>query len=429
MMNHMDTNKPENDRSVDDVEGNPSRDAAASPPDGPYGAHQSWSARNPIAGPVPSTGPAAHPVGFTPPPPLSPPPSPPGPVGYPPTALMPPRDAVAAPRRGRALWAIVAAVALALGSGSVGGVVGYTMASSESTGSPSQMVADGATLADVAEQVQPSVVSIVAGEAGGSGVVFDDDGHIITNSHVVTAARGEVEVTFSDGTSAPAQIVGTDEAGDIAVLKVDGNLDLTPIPIGDSDALSVGDTVLALGSPLGLEGSVTSGIVSALDRTITDGGTTLNGLIQTDASINQGNSGGALVDGNGELVGINTAIATTDQSGGSIGLGFAIPSTAVVSSVEDIIANGDVERAFLGVSMNDSPGEGAVVTQVQPGSPADTAGLERDDVITAVDKQPVATGAEVAAAIQQHKPGAEVTITYKRDGRGENDVSVTLATA
>ena len=263
MMNHMDTNKPENDRSVDDVEGNPSRDAAASPPDGPYGAHQSWSARNPIAGPVPSTGPAAHPVGFTPPPPLSPPPSPPGPVGYPPTALMPPRDAVAAPRRGRALWAIVAAVALALGSGSVGGVVGYTMASSESTGSPSQMVADGATLADVAEQVQPSVVSIVAGEAGGSGVVFDDDGHIITNSHVVTAARGEVEVTFSDGTSAPAQIVGTDEAGDIAVLKVDGNLDLTPIPIGDSDALSVGDTVLALGSPLGLEGSVTSGIVSA----------------------------------------------------------------------------------------------------------------------------------------------------------------------
>lgn len=324
--------------------------------------------------------------------------------------------------------AVAAAVALALGAGGVGGVVGYTLADADApAGSPSQLVADGATLSDVAEAVRPSVVSIDTGQAGGSGVVYDDAGHIITNSHVVASARDGVDVTFADGTTAKAGVVGTDDAGDIAVLKVDDDVDLSPIPIGDSTGLSVGDTVLALGSPLGLEGSVTSGIVSALDRSISDGSSTLNGLIQTDASINQGNSGGALVNGRGELVGINTAIATTDSNGGSIGLGFAIPSATAVSAVDQIIDGGSVERAFLGVSMTDSPGDGAVVAEVEEGSPADSAGLESGDVITAIDDEPVTTAAELADAVQAREPGEKVTITYQRDG-GEQETSATLAT-
>ena len=325
--------------------------------------------------------------------------------------------------------AVAAAVALALGAGGVGGAVGYGLADSESgIGSPSQPVADGATLSDVAAQVQPSVVSIDTGQAGGSGVVYDDAGHIITNSHVVASARDTVEVTFSDGTTAPARLVGTDEAGDIAVLKVDEDVDFTPIAVGDSTGLEVGDTVLALGSPLGLEGSVTSGIVSALDRSISDGRSTLNGLIQTDASINHGNSGGALVNGRGELVGINTAIATTDENGGSIGLGFAIPSADAISSVDQIIDGGAVERAFLGVGMTDSPGEGAVITQVEPGSPAQEVGLQTGDVIVAIDDEPVATAADVVETVQSGRPGQDMTITYHRGG-GEQQVTVTLDAA
>jgi len=332
-------------------------------------------------------------------------------------------------RGGRIAVAVAAAVALALGAGGIGGFVGYALAESQATTeSPSEMVSDGATLSDVAAVVQPSVVSISAGRATGSGVVYDEEGHIITNSHVVSSAQGDIEVKFSDGTSAKASLVGMDQRGDLAVLKVDGVSNLTPIAIGDSNGLSVGDTVLALGSPLGLDGSVTSGIVSALDRAISDGSSSLQGLIQTDAAINRGNSGGALVNGRGELIGINTAIATTDSSGGSIGVGFAIPSATATTTADQLIEGGSVERAFLGVSMSEltGGGTGAVVTDVQAGSPASDAGLKTGDVITAIDGSPVSTPAEVAAAVQERKPGDTVTITYTRDAQGESEATATL---
>src|SRR5690606_17305054 len=200
-------------------------------------------------------------------------------------------------------------------------VTGFALAGGNDSGSssPSELISDGNTISDIAKEVQPSVVSIATENAGGSGVVYDDSGHIITNNHVAETARGgKLEVSFADGSTAQAEVVGTDPAGDLAVIKVDKTDNLTPIKMGDSDGLDVGDTVLAIGSPLGLDGSVTSGIVSAKDRTVQAGGgeqggrqTTLTGLIQTDAAINPGNSGGALVNGNGELIGINTVIATT----------------------------------------------------------------------------------------------------------------------
>ncbi|MFD0555809.1 S1C family serine protease [Stackebrandtia endophytica] len=353
----------------------------------------------------------------------------PGPVFGPGTT--PPVGApgpVAGRRGGRIAVAVAVAVALALGAGGVGGFVGYSLAESQvTTDSPSALVSDSATLSDVAAAVQPSVVSIGAGQSTGSGVVYDDQGHIITNSHVVASAQGDIEVRFSDGSSSKATLVGMDERGDIAVLKVEDTSNLTPIAVGDSNGLSVGDTVLALGSPLGLDGSVTSGIVSAMDRAISDGSSSLQGLIQTDAAINRGNSGGALVNGRGELIGINTAIATTDSSGGSIGVGFAIPSATATSTADQLIAGGSVERAFLGVSMSAGGGTGAVVTDVQSDSPAADAGLRTGDIITAIDGQPVATPAEVAAAVQARKPGDTVTITYVRDGMSESEATATLS--
>lgn len=319
--------------------------------------------------PPPVTGPSTHPLaaqapvwarpqqptypqptGYT-----GPPPSP----GYytgPPTSPFPaPAATVPAWRKPLAIGAM--AIALILGSASVGGVAGYLAADGTGTASassPSTAVADGATIADVAAKVQPSVVVISTEQAEGSGVVLDTAGNILTNNHVVsTATNGKVQVKFADGTTATARVVGTSPDNDIAVINVGASDELSPISWGDAEGLRVGDTVLALGSPLGLEGSVSAGIVSALDRSISVGSenqnpfgrgsesaTTLSGLIQTDAAINSGNSGGALVNGRGELVGINTAIATDGSGSGSIGVGFAIPSNTAKQIAEQLIAQG-----------------------------------------------------------------------------------------
>ncbi|MGH8791932.1 MAG: S1C family serine protease, partial [Stackebrandtia sp.] len=304
--------------------------------------------------------------------------------------------------------------------------------------SPSQLVGDGATLSDVAAAVQPSVVSINTGNGEGSGVVYDDEGHIITNNHVAaTAAGGKMEVAFPDGSTAEATLVGADPAGDLAVIKVEGVDDLTPVTFGDSESLTVGDQVLALGSPLGLDGSVSAGIVSALDRSIEAGDSgggdvsALSGMIQTDAAINQGNSGGALVNGRGELIGINTAIATADGSAGSVGVGFAIPSSTVADTVEQLLEDGSVENAYLGVGVADSTDEaaGAVVTRVEEGSPAEEAGLKRGDVIVSVDGEPISAASDVVAAVQGLEPGAEVEVTYLRDSDEEETADVTLGSA
>ena len=399
------------------------------PPQGPAMGERP----GPYAAPDPRTHPQTGQIPMVQPPMGGPPPA------NPPTQQYPPQ---AKPMSGgaKAVLALAMAAILALGAGLVGGLVGYSLAGSSGSAqsSPSQLTSDS-TLTEVAAAVQPSVVSVSAGEAEGSGVVYNDDGYIITNNHVVAGAQnGRIEVAFANGDSATADVVGTDPAGDLAVLKVKGVSGLQPIEFGDSDGLAVGDTVLALGSPLGLDGSVSSGIVSALDRTIQAGGeqgqggsetATLNGLIQTDAAINPGNSGGALVNGNGELIGINTAIATTGDSQGSVGVGFAIPSSTVEPTVKELIENGGVERGFLGVSVTDAVGgesQGAIVTTVQKGSPADKAGIGRGDIITSIDGNEVSSASDVVSAVQSAKPGSKVQVEFVSDSGDKESVDVTL---
>ncbi|SDL58477.1 putative serine protease PepD [Glycomyces sambucus] len=346
--------------------------------------------------------------------------------------------AVAPPRpRGRGRL-VAGALALALIAGGAGGVGGWFLADRDGgttvVESVSMNAGEGLTYTDIVNKVSPSVVTIVTDAAEGSGVVYSDDGYIVTNNHVVDGAQS-VEVRFSDGTTTDAEIIATDSTQDLAVIQVSGVDDLSPVAFGDSDSIQVGDAAVAIGSPLGLEGTVTTGIVSALDRSMTVAGeespgfqqqssSTLTGLIQTDAAINSGNSGGALVNGNGELIGINTAIATTDS--GSIGLGFAIPSNTVQSVVEQLIEGGSVEQGYLGVSVADTDGNGAMVLSVEAGSPAEAAGLQEGDIITAVDQNPVTSASEVVAAVQGTASGTEVAITYTRDGK-EESTSATLS--
>ncbi|MGW0451454.1 S1C family serine protease [Streptosporangium sandarakinum] len=315
------------------------------------------------------------------------------------------------------------------------------------------------TVADVAAAVQPSVVSIQVKAAGGSGegsgVVLTADGMILTNNHVVEAGGqgGEVTVKFSDGKTATARIVGTDPATDLAVIKANDVSGLTAASLGDSDKLKVGDSVLAVGSPLGLSGSVTAGIVSALDRTVTVGGqqqqpqlppgwgggwgggqqqraesgpTTIGHAIQTDAAINPGNSGGALVDTRGQLVGINSAIATNGGDG-NIGVGFAIPINTAKQVADQLIKSGKVSHAFLGVNLAQATGDttGALVAQVTADSPAQKAGIKQGDVITKIGGTAVDGPDTVVGAVRGLKPGQEVSLTYLRDGREQN-VRVTL---
>ena len=282
--------------------------------------------------------------------------------------------------------------------------------------------------AEVAAAVSPGVVSIAVlgqqGQGSGSGVVWDAEGHIVTNAHVVAGAE-LVEVTLADGRTYAGDVVGTDPASDLAVVRLQTVPDdLTPVRVGTTSDLAVGDPVMAIGNPLGLSGTVTTGIVSALDRPVTTRaagappGTQVDPVvtnaIQTSAAINPGNSGGALVNAAGELIGINTAIATLSQGpsgqGGSIGIGFAIPAEAVQRVADQLITTGRASHAFLGVGLSDGRAEvdgavlsGAQVERVEPGSPADEAELRhratvpqdfRPDVdrMRAVDDEAVASG-------------------------------------
>jgi len=296
------------------------------------------------------------------------------------------------------------------------------------------------SVADIAENVSPAVVSIEVrvGEAGatGSGVVVEgDDGYIVTNNHVVSGADGvdgaEIRAVFSDGTGSAARIVGRDPASDIAVLKVE-RPGLVTASLGDSDAVVVGDPVVAIGSPLGLAGTVTSGIVSALHRPVrlSGEGSDTNAVIsavQTDAPINPGNSGGALVDASGAVIGINTAIASTG-AGGSIGLGFAIPINTVRDIAEQLISNGSAVHASLGVntrSVTDGTRDGALVLNVEPNSAAASAGIRERDVVIAVDGEPVGSSEELVVAVDAHEPGDTVTVEVVRSG-SSTEVTATL---
>ena len=311
-------------------------------------------------------------------------------------------------------------------------------------------------LSQAAAAVLPSVVSI-SFEAGqlagsGSGIVISSDGQILTNNHVVAAAAdgGELTVTFSDGSTADAEILGRDPATDLAVIQAQDVSGLTVATLGSSADLHVGDTVLAIGSPLGLDGSVSAGIVSALNRSITLQGesspqeqspfggqapssgtdTAVISAIQTDAAINPGNSGGALINGDGEVVGINTAIASLAQGatseGGNIGVGFAIPIDAARDIAQQLIDDGTVSHAYLGVSIADpDDGVGALVGTVEDGQPAAAAGLQEGDLITRLGDTEVTDAASLTAAVRSQSPGDTVQVTFTRDG-SEQTVDVTL---
>jgi len=289
----------------------------------------------------------------------------------------------------------------------------------------------------VAQKVLPSVVKIdVVGqqEAGsGSGIVLTADGTILTNNHVVAVAGngGKITVDFNDGTSAPATILGTDPLTDTAVIKAQGVSGLTPATIGRSSTLQVGQAVVAIGSPFGLDSTVTSGIVSALNRPVNvgsdgQGNSTTYPAIQTDAAINPGNSGGPLVDMNGAVVGITSSIRTAasssafgqTQQGGSIGLGFAIPIDEVMPIVDQMAAGETPTHARLGIQVGnpDQGTEGAVVRQVSSGSSAAEGGLRTGDLITKVDDHLIADADSLVATIRSYRPGDTVKVTWSRGG-------------
>ncbi|HEY4625057.1 MAG TPA: trypsin-like peptidase domain-containing protein, partial [Blastococcus sp.] len=296
----------------------------------------------------------------------------------------------------------------------------------------------------IAADVMPAVVSIEVrvGQAGatGSGVVIDgDNGYIVTNNHVVSGADGvagaEIRAVFFDGSGSAARIVGRDPASDIAVLKVE-KPGLVTASLGTSKDVVVGDPVVAIGSPLGLAGTVTSGIVSALERPVrlAGEGSDTNAVIdavQTDAPINPGNSGGALVDASGALIGINTAIASTGGAGGSIGLGFAIPVDTVRHIAEQLISTGSAVHASLGVntrSVTDGTRDGALVLNVEPGSAAARAGIREQDIVIAVEGEPVGSSEELVVTVDAHDPGDTITIEVVRGG-SSTEVEATLDAA
>ncbi|WP_246869052.1 trypsin-like peptidase domain-containing protein [Saccharopolyspora sp. ASAGF58] len=298
------------------------------------------------------------------------------------------------------------------------------------------------TVAAVAQRVVPAVVSIevrVGAQGGsGSGVVIDGNGYVVTNNHVISMAadtpNAQVSTVFHDGTRAPARIVGRDVKTDLAVIKVEVS-NPTVAQLGSSDGLAVGDEVIAIGSPLGLAGTVTTGIVSSVHRPmrLAGEGTDTNAVIdaiQTDAAINPGNSGGALVDGNGAVVGINSAIRTLGAggAGGSIGLGFAIPIDDVRRIAQELIRTGNVQHANLGVnakSVSDGLADGAQVQNVQDGSAAAAAGIAEGDVIIKIGERKVASADDLIVAVDRHPVGERVPVTVVRQGR-ELVLAVTL---
>lgn len=352
-------------------------------------------------------------------------------------------------RRPRARTGVVlAAVIAALVGGGVGVGGGYALlgagparpVGTSSPAAPNGAAARPGSVSAAAAAVIPSTVDIRVptsqGRAEGSGVILTGDGSVLTNNHVVAGATGAVTVTLADGSVHPATVVGAAPSYDLAVLKLAGVSGLTPAVLGRSAELRVGEQVVAIGSPQGLTGTVTAGILSALNRTVSvpggaGAGVVYNGL-QTDAPINQGNSGGPLVNLDGQVVGINSAIATGGgQSSGSIGLGFAIPVDQARRVAQEIINTGTARKPVLGVRGNSAAAagtRGAPIAQIQPGSPAEQAGLTAGEVITKVADARVETFADLVARIDSYVPGDTVTLTVT-GGAGSRTVRVTLAAA
>ncbi|HEY1014125.1 MAG TPA: trypsin-like peptidase domain-containing protein [Herpetosiphonaceae bacterium] len=359
---------------------------------------------------------------------------------------------------------VIALILAGLGGGLVGGVAGYQLASGgqaapaeptspgtpvaspeQPSTTPSEPVVSGSFSDEIVATVDktaPAVVTVVntitpAQRATGSGVIISEDGYLITNNHVVEG-QSRLQVIYADGSYHEAELVGTDEFADIAVLRVKD-----PVPavaaIGDSDALKPGETVIAIGSPLGeFQNSITVGVVSALNRTVEGSG--MEGLIQTDAAINHGNSGGPLINLKGEVVGINTLVVRGDASGGSLdvaqGLGFSVPSNIVREVSDALIANGQVERPYLGVEARSltpedalngvSADRGALILSVQEGA-AQRAGLQRGDIITKINEDEITPSMSLRRLLLKYQPNDTITLTVQRDGR-EQQVQVTLGT-
>ncbi|MFC0031380.1 trypsin-like peptidase domain-containing protein [Micromonospora chaiyaphumensis] len=345
-------------------------------------------------------------------------------------------------RAGKFIGAGALALALMLGSGVAGGALALAL---DGDGTVTRTysaapVLNSADLPKIAAAVQDSIVTIMTDSGEGSGVILSADGYVLTNNHVVASASGDtVKVVFADGKTAQAKIVGTDPKTDLGVVKASGVSNLKAAKFGDSDAMQVGDQVLALGSPLGLQGSVTAGILSARDRTIQageggqqqqspqQGASSISGLLQTDAPINPGNSGGALVNTRGEVIGINTAIATAGQgSNGNIGVGFAIPSNKAKDVAEKLQRGEKVSHPSLGVSVTGAEDGGALVSDVVAGSAADKAGLQRGDVITKFGDKVINDSNDLVGAVQAGKVGDRVEVQFKRNGSNES-ATVTLA--
>ena len=346
--------------------------------------------------------------------------------------------------------ALASALVLGVGLGAVAFALvddGGTTIVREVTVQGSQPVVAGDLNArEIYDRAANSVVELAASSgalgsqssAQGSGFVFDESGHIVTNQHVVAGASS-VSVSFWNGVERNATLVGTDPSTDLAVLSVDAPRSLLqPLSLGDSSAIAVGDPVLAFGSPFGLEGTVTAGIVSALHREMTaPNNFTITDTIQTDAAINHGNSGGPLLDRRGRVIGVNAQIES--ESGGSDGVGFAIPSDTVRAIVRQLIATGEVQHAYLGIRMAQSP-QGVAVTEVLPGTPAEKAGLHPATGTKVVDGQEQPTGGDIVvefdgdavtsaialqSAVDARRPGDTVSITVVRGGSRQT-LDVTL---
>lgn len=333
---------------------------------------------------------------------------------------------------------IVGVISGAFGASSSGSLFGY---STRIVKSNSTIERPANSVAGIAKRVLPSVVSIEAKDADGgstgSGFVISADGYILTNNHVIASAvtsNGSITVRMQDGSSYRATVIGRDSSYDLAVLRI-SNKNLVALQFGDSDQVAVGDAVLAIGSPLGLTGTVTSGIISAKDRAVTAGenpedNSFINAL-QTDAAINPGNSGGPLVDSTGAVIGVNSAIATLgsvfNSQTGSIGLGFAIPINQARKTAEQLIKSGKSTYPILGVSVDmNYAGSGAQVSTktdaVLKGGPAEKAGLKPGDVITKLGDRTITSAEELIVAVRSHDVGEKVAVTYTRDGK-----SITVA--
>jgi putative serine protease PepD len=363
-------------------------------------------------------------------------------------------------RRGPGITAtVLIAVVTALVVGNIAGFGGYLLgkreADSSSTAaiqnqdspqptstnlSPTQLApAPADSIAGIVNEVLPTVVSILAEgktqEGSGSGFVFRSDGYILTNNHVVDLIKnsGNLSVILTDGTRLKGEVVGTNPAYDLAVVRVN-KTNLPAATLGNSDVLRVGDPAIAIGAPLGLAGTVTSGIISALNRPVTTGETATASFIdaiQTDAAINPGNSGGPLLNASGQVIGINSAIATmvNGSEAGSIGLGFAIPVNSAKRIAEEIIATGTSQTPIIGVSLDTNyAGPGAKIIKITEGGPADTAGLKLQDVITKIDGRVIDDATELVVAIRENAPDDQVKVTYKRQG-STNTATITLGSS